>query len=78
MSKWDIDSAFPENHRELTPSDTTPLERPMIIVAVTDGDVQLTDKNGVSITYTVTAGWESRIPARYLGENTTATVVGIY
>lgn len=78
MNKWSIDSAFPEHQVEITPNDDAPLDRPMIIVALTDGNVQITDKFGVSVTYAVTAGWESRIPAVVVGEDTTAEVVGIY
>lgn len=75
---WSIDSAFPEHQMIITPDDDTPLPRLMIVEAVTDGDVEIVDKDGVAITYTVAAGWRSGCAAKYVGTGTTATVVGYY
>lgn len=78
MNIWHITSAFPKNHFPITPSDSTPLPRPMIVVALTDGNVSITDDNGTTIVYAVTAGWNSYIVAHLVGEDTTSEVIGVY
>lgn len=79
MSKWNVEGAFPEEHYEITPSDTVDLPRPMIVVALTDGDVALVDKAGTVIVYTVVAGWISPLMARRVNDTgTDADVVGVF
>lgn len=76
---WNMAQMFPQHHVEITPSDEDNLSRPMIIVALTDGDVTLVDEHDTAITYTVTAGWHSYIAAKRVNDTgTDATVIGVY
>lgn len=79
MNAWNIESAFPNYHFDITPSDVTNLPRPMVIYCVADGDAVLVDKAGTAYTYTMVAG--QIIPMqveRVNATGTTATVVGLY
>lgn len=78
MKEWQLGAMFPEQHVPITPDDDVPLPQPMIVYALTDGDVTIVDKNGTAVTYSVLANWYSPIPAVYVMESTNATVVGIY
>lgn len=78
-NKWSIRAAFPEEHFEITPDDDVDLKCPMIIYAITDGDVAITDKAGTTIIYTVLAGWTSPVQAvRVLETGTDAIVIGLF
>lgn len=65
-------------HAVLTPNDTTDISpRPRALYINTAGDVQITDENGVSVTYaSVAAGTILPFSPVRLGSATTATVVG--
>lgn len=53
---FDKNLQFPSRHRTITPSDANKLVQEMIIRCGGAGDIRIEDKDGVAITYTVTAG----------------------
>lgn len=52
--------------------------RPRFLYVATNGNVEIIDADGTSVTYPVTAGQELRFRATSLGPATTATIVAWY
>lgn len=71
---------FPQNHIELTASDTVDFGDIYLVIAGSAGTVAAVDKNGTLVTYTVTAGQLLPIPLRRVNlTGTTATpLIGIW
>lgn len=71
---------FARSHVVVTPDDANDLDREMLIMAGTDGDLEVDDHYGTTVVYTVTAGAILPIVVkRVRAANTTVTqVIGLY
>jgi hypothetical protein len=79
MNSWNIEAAFPNRHFDITPSNTVPLPRPMILYCVADGDVVVEDKDGTQITYSMVVGQVLPLQVEKVrATGTSASVVGLF
>lgn len=79
---WNRFSQFPRNHVPVVQSDTVPLVREMLIMALADGNIAAVDAYDRVVVYTVTAGTILPIVAKRINDtNTTLTnaqLIGLY